>query len=151
MLRKSFVPSALLLSIAVLSAMTSAAQAQVSVPMSGTVAKACVFGSPTSGTLTGNTAVPTQLSSSNTSGVAGKVNVTCNTPATVSGTAPTVAGLTIAYGLSVGAGAPAATVTAPLGITALLVNLKVDNTSGLPLPASATAYNYNVLVTATPN
>lgn len=151
MLRKSLVPSALLLSIAVLSTMTSAARAQVAVPMSGTVAKACVFGAPTAGTMTGNSTVPTQLSSSNAAGIAGKVNVTCNTPASVSGTAPTVTtGLTATYTLTAGAGTPAATVAAPLGTTALLVNLKIDN-GAVPLPASATAYRYNVLVTATPN
>jgi hypothetical protein len=150
MLRKSLVPSALLLSIAVLSAMTSAAQAQVSVPMSGTVAKACAFGAPTAGILTGNLSVPTQLSSSNAAGAAGKVSVTCNSAATVSGAAPTVTtGLTATYTLTAGA-VTGTTVQAPVGTTPLLVNLKIDN-GATPLPPSATAYSYNVVVTAVPN
>jgi hypothetical protein len=88
MLRKSLVPSVLLLTITAISTLTSATQAQeVQVPFKGSVVKACEFigDKIQPGTLTGNDAVsPTQLSSRNNAGSAGSVTIKCNTNAVVS-------------------------------------------------------------------
>ncbi len=147
MFRKSLVPSILFLSITALSGMTSAVQAQVSVPFAGTVAKVCTFGTPISGVLTGNATIPTQLSSSNASGIPGNVTVSCNTAATVSGSVPKVnTGLTASYTL-VSGGKTGATVDVGLGDTPVAVNLTIDNGKS-PIPAGD--YAYNVTVTATP-
>jgi hypothetical protein len=150
MLRKSLVPSALLLSISALSAMTSAAQAaDMIVPFKGSVVKACEFvGEPIPGTLTGNSSVlPTQLSSANTAGKAGSVTIRCNTDATVKAAAPKMEdkNFTASYGL----GAKSAdAVTVPKGVeTPVAVNLSINSTTPIPVGD----YSYNVLVTATPN
>jgi hypothetical protein len=153
MLRKSLVPSALLLTITALSTMTSVAQAgEVKVPFEGKVARACEFiaKSVVAGNLTGNDSIsPTQLSSKNTGGSAGSVTIKCNTEAAVSAKDYQVTGNKFdvskaVYTVNTAKQEEASEVSVGSGETQIGVNLTLDSKTAIP----AGEYSYNVLVSA---
>jgi hypothetical protein len=155
MLRKSLVPSVLLLTITAISMLTSATQAQeVQVPFTGSVAKACEFIGKTvqPGTLTGNDAIyPTQLSSRNNAGSAGSVTIKCNTNAVVSvnGYKPTGKGNEFEvseaeYKVNTENQEPSDQVSVESGKTNIGVNLTLNSKS--PIPSGD--YSYNVVLSA---
>jgi type 1 fimbria pilin len=151
MLRKSLFPTALLLSVAAIAATTSAARAaDVSVPFKGTVAAACEFGTPESGTLTANSTLATQLSSKNEKGQSGLVTVKCNTPATVyvrdyKQTSGQKIEVKATYTVSNGK-EEETKITVGTGETQIQVNLTLDSETTIP----AGDYSYDVIITATP-
>jgi hypothetical protein len=151
MLRKSLVPSVLLLTITAISMLTSATQAQeVKVPFKGSVVKACEFGEKVqTGILTGNDAVyPTQLSSKNEKGSAGSIVIKCNTEAVVSAKDyyPTANKFEVAeavYTVSAD-GSEGPEVKVKNGVTEIGVNLTLHSKTAIP----AGDYAYDVLVSA---
>jgi hypothetical protein len=155
MLRKSFVPSVLLFSITALTAITSTAQAgevSVKVPFVGNVVNACEFmGTPEPGTLTVNDSFsPTQLSSKNTGGSAGKITIKCNTDAKVVATGYDPTGTKkfdvaeAKYTLSTEKYEEAEAVAVSNGETPITVNLSLTSKDRIP----AGSYAYNVIVSA---
>lgn len=154
MLRKSLVPSVLLLTITALSTITSVAQAgEVKVPFEGTVAKACEFmdKSVVAGILAGNDSIsPTQLSSKNIGGSAGSVTIKCNTQATVIAKDYAITGdnkfevSEHVYTVSTEKQEEASKISVGSGETNIGVNLTLNSTDAIP----AGSYSYNVLVSA---
>jgi hypothetical protein len=155
MLRKSLVPSVLLLTITAISTLTSATQAQeVQVPFKGSVVKACEFigDKIQTGTLTGNDAIyPTQLSSRNKAGSAGSVTIKCNTNAVVStrGYKSTNKEKEFevseaVYTVNIENQEPSDQVSVESGQTNIGVNLTLNSKS--PIPSGD--YSYNVVLSA---
>lgn len=153
MLRKSLVPSALLLSITILSAMTSAAQAgEVKVPFEGNIGKACEFMDKTlvAGVLVGNDPISSKRLSSKGAGTPGSVTIKCNTEAAVTATGyePTSTDKfdvsTAAFTLSTDNQKDVSAVNVGIGNTPIAVNLTLDSNDIIP----AGTYAYNVLVSA---
>jgi opacity protein-like surface antigen len=150
---KSLFASVLLLSIASIAGMASTAQAaDISIPLSGTIAPACEFTESTGGSLaTNGETLSTQLSSKNKGGEAGLVTIRCNTSGTVYAKGYDNVGkqkfevskatYTVSNGKEEGE-----KVGVSSGSTQIGVNLTLDSES--PIPAGD--YAYNVIVTATP-
>jgi hypothetical protein len=153
MLRKSLVPSVLLLTITALSTMTSVAQAgEVKVPFEGKIARACEFMDKTlqAGTLIGNDPISPKKLSSKGAGTPGRVTIKCNTDAVVSATGyeptskDTFEVSTAAFTLSAGDQKEVTEVKVGIGNTPISVNLTLDSKDVIP----AGTYAYNVLVSA---
>ncbi|MFH7245384.1 MAG: hypothetical protein ACHWZW_21305 [Spirulina sp.] len=125
---------------------------------SGDVPKTCTFSNVAAGTLVLDGF--DTLSSTATGGVAGTVDLTCNTAFTLAVAAPVAngapaTGLTLsASTASAGYGANTATVGTPAAalaaVTAQEVTVNMTYTANATIPA-ANGYAFNVAVTATPD
>jgi hypothetical protein len=149
MIRRLAIASALILASSV--AFTSKASAQDAVvEFSGTLAGSCTFGSPNSGTL--NFSGSTITTTSN-----GTINVTCNSPGTITVATPTAAsvpqGVTIATTAATISGNGQTVTSADAGLTVVPgqeTPINVSMTASSPANLIAGAYNFTVTLTATP-